>query len=64
MTVLQILLDTLSRGPQEWLYYTQGVTYGLACWSIRCGRHAPWQVYLASSVIHLVLGVMHHWPAH
>lgn len=64
MTTFHFLLDTLSRGPQELLYFTQGVTYGLACWSSRCGRHAPWQVYLASCLIHVALGLMYRGPAH
>jgi hypothetical protein len=64
MTTLQFLIDTLSRGPQELLYFTQGVTYALACWSIRCGRHASWRIYLVSSLIHFALGVIYHWSAH
>lgn len=62
MSLLTTVLDILSRGPQELLYYTQGATYGLACWSIHRGHHAPWQIYLASCVIHLGLGLLHHWP--
>jgi len=54
-----IFLLTLIHRPEAMLYCVQGITYGLACWAIRGGRHAPWQVYLASSVIHLGLGLVH-----
>jgi hypothetical protein len=64
MTTLQFLFNTLSRGPQELLYITQGVTYALACWSIRCGRHASWRIYAASSLIHFALAAIYHWTAY
>ena len=62
MTLLRTLLHILSGSPEEVLYYTQGIAYGLAFWAIRCGRHAPWQVYLLSCVVHFALGLLHRWP--
>jgi hypothetical protein len=63
MTFLTAVINAFEHDPQQTLYYTQGLTYGLACWAVRCGQHAPWQVYLVSCLIHLGLGLLHHWPS-
>jgi hypothetical protein len=38
------------------LYIGQAVTYGIASWRCRRHSHPPYQVYLASCVIHVLLG--------
>ena len=62
MSLSHLILDVLSRDAQATLYFTQSATYGLAFWATRHGGHAPWPVYLASCLVHCILGVLHHWP--
>jgi hypothetical protein len=40
------------------LYLGQGATYAIAWWAIRQGGHAPGLVYLASSIIYMLLGLL------
>jgi hypothetical protein len=59
--VLTMLRDLLGMVPQEALYVGQGATYAVAWWRVRCGQHAPCQVYLASCMIHLALALVRIW---
>ncbi|MSP02081.1 MAG: hypothetical protein EXR07_13675 [Acetobacteraceae bacterium] len=63
MSHVETLLAILSHDPLSPLYFAQSATYGLAFWAARYGRHAPWQIYLISCLIHFTLGLLHHWPA-
>jgi hypothetical protein len=40
------------------LYLAQGATYALAYQALRHGAHPPMQVYLASSIIYMLLGLL------
>jgi hypothetical protein len=61
MFLTNLILDILARDQLSALYFIQSATYGLAFWATRRGGHAPWQVYLASCMVHCTLGLLHHW---
>jgi len=60
MILLIVFFDALSRNPRAVLYFCQAVTYGLAYWMMRHGRHAPSYIYLISCLIYLTLSLVHH----
>ena len=62
MNLLLTSLDMMSRSPQEMPYYTQVVTYGLPFWAGRKRQHAAWQVYFTLRLVHVGVGLLHHWP--
>ncbi len=59
MTILISLLAMVLTHSQATLYFVQAATYAMAFWAVRCGRHAPCHVYLASCLVHATLGVLH-----
>jgi hypothetical protein len=52
----------LGRLPETLLYFTQAGTYALAFRAAHRGEHAPGHVYLASCLIHAVLGLLFCLP--
>lgn len=60
MHFLNHAIEFVGHNPQALLYYLQGLAYGLGARAIIGGRHAPCAVYVASSVVHVALGVLHH----
>ncbi len=48
----------LQHLPGSMLYFIQAVTHGFAFWAIRRNQHPPAQVYLASCVVYVALGIL------
>ena len=59
MSLLITLLEAMLHHSLATMYFVQAVTYAVAFWAVRCGRHAPCHVYLASSIVHAILGTLH-----
>ena len=61
MTTFLTFLGVFATNPQEALYITEAMLYGIVFWLSRSGRRTPPCLYLVSAVVFLMLGLLHRY---